>query len=307
LSTIIRKHNILCTTIQETKLAPNKEQNIHILAPKILIINNPNTENDRSAGTTFALNKDHLKNRTWDHSILIPGRAARLKIKKNNETQIDIINVYSPNETKEKIKFWKHLHEIIKKKDNWENTLLVGDFNFVESAIDRLPAHTDEKTITDAFNKIKATLQVTDGWRHQNETERAYTFSKQNPTALAQIDRIYVNVQKTSDYQNWEITENYNISDHQLVITEIIPQTTPIRGPGLWRLNNADEQHIQTRKWIKKLLKNTKEKLKATKDRKENNPQTIWAKTKEEIRSICIEEAKQRKNQLNKEKRKLKH
>ncbi|KIK20434.1 hypothetical protein PISMIDRAFT_105783 [Pisolithus microcarpus 441] len=256
LSTIIRKHNILCTALQETKLTPDEEINLQNIATKILILNNPNTMNDRSAGTAFVLNKDKLKNKTWDHTILIPGRAARIKIKTENKTQLDILNIYSPNETNEKINFWKTLNQKIKDIPDWENPILMGDFNFVESAIDRLPAHRDERSITNAFNPIKEYLKIVDGWRIHNETEQTYTFQKTNPPALTHIDRIYVNKNQTDEFQNWEITENYNLSNHQIVITEKIPKTTPIKGPGLWRLNNSDEQHLPTRKRIKKTSRN---------------------------------------------------
>ncbi|KIN95505.1 hypothetical protein M404DRAFT_65300, partial [Pisolithus tinctorius Marx 270] len=232
----IRKHNILCTALQETKLKQGEESELENIAPKLIILNNPSEAENRSAGTAFALNKDLLKNKKLEHTIIIPRRAARLKIKITDEQTLDLINIYSPNELGEKHLFWLTLKNKINQVDDWENPIILGDFNFVENPIDRLPAHADDATTINTFKEIKETLHLIDGWRAQNPQDRMYTYKKQNPTALARLDRIYINIEQTDNYQHWEVAEHCNLSDHHLVITEMTPLHMPLIGLGLWRL-----------------------------------------------------------------------
>lgn len=315
LSTITRKNKILCLALQETKLKPSDEPLIENIAPKVTLINNPLDDDSRSAGTAFILNNDLMKNKSYQHEILIEGRAARLKLTLNDEQSIDIINIYCPNSTQEKITFLNKLHNIIEKIDDWNQPILVGDFNFVEDAIDRLPAHPDEPQILDAFNKIKNKLKLVDGWRENNLFERQYTFEKQNPDALARIDRIYINANQTNNYTNWDFIEHHNLSDHTIITTELLPAHLPFVGPGLWRLNKNAEEYIPFRKRTKEILKKAKETLDTWKNQDENtkttkrnetNPQKIWTQTKLEIKQISQEETKNRRNQINKRKNNLK-
>ena len=44
-------------------------------------------------GDAFMLNKDKIKNRKWNHEILIKGRAQWINLEWNEQTEMSIINV----------------------------------------------------------------------------------------------------------------------------------------------------------------------------------------------------------------------
>ncbi|KAI6000114.1 hypothetical protein F5J12DRAFT_724182, partial [Pisolithus orientalis] len=72
------------------------------------------------------------------------------------------------------------LKDKINQIDNWENPIILGDFNFVECPIDRLPVHVDVATTINTFSKIKETLHLVDGWRTQNPQDWMYTYKNKN-------------------------------------------------------------------------------------------------------------------------------
>ncbi|KAG2029024.1 Endonuclease/exonuclease/phosphatase, partial [Suillus americanus] len=281
--------------LQETKLKNKHEKEINLENPKMIIINNPSEGDNTSAGTAFVLNKDKVINKTWEHSILIPGRLSVLTFK-NTETQtFNIINLYSPNDLTPKKAFYKNVLQIISSQ-RWENPILIGDFNMVEQAIDRFPEHSDDNALTRLVNRITNKLNVVDGWRKEKEDAREYTYAQKNPLATARIDRIYVSKETIEMAHNWTINESYTLSDHQMVTVTITQTGLPELDKGLWRLGSATEQLPAFKKRVKKLLEQTNEKIVQHIDkynslneeekktmRECTNPQLIWQKTKERI------------------------
>jgi exonuclease III len=317
LSTIIRKNQIDVIGLQETKLKTKDEEELNLENPKMILISNPAEDGNAKAGTAFILNKDKMKNKTWTHTILIQGRLSVLTFK-NTETQtFNIINLYSPNDLRLKKEFYKRVLQIISSQQ-WENPILIGDFNMVEQAIDRLPEHQDDNALTKRVNQIINKLEVVDGWRKDEEEAREYTYSQKTPFAAARIDRIYVAKQIIQMANDWHINETYNLSDHRMVTVTLTQTGLPEIYKGLWRLGSATEQLPAFRKRIKKLLDETNDNIvqylnkynSSNEEEKQalrmrSNPQTIWQKTKERINEISIEETKLRNAQINRPKNKI--
>lgn len=86
----------------------------------------------------------------------------------------------------------KHYSEL----DDLEEPILIGDFNFVKSAIDYAPQHEDNKKVTENFTKIRKKLNLYNGWREHNPLEKQYTFFQETPGTSC-IDHIYVHPRKT--------------------------------------------------------------------------------------------------------------
>ncbi|KAF5343821.1 hypothetical protein D9756_011637 [Leucocoprinus leucothites] len=110
ITTLVRKNKIMVLGIQETKLA--EHDHIHLMNenPKIIIEQN---SGDREAGVAFILNKDLLdwdnsKPLIWQHTKLITGCALLLTIQWENK-ELNLMNLYAPNELKDKIEFFASL------------------------------------------------------------------------------------------------------------------------------------------------------------------------------------------------------
>ncbi|KAG1836344.1 Endonuclease/exonuclease/phosphatase, partial [Suillus tomentosus] len=252
LSTVIRMNQIDIIGLQETKLKAKDEEKLNLENPKMIFINNPTKDDRAAAGTAFILNKDKVQNKTWNHTILIPGRLSVLSFKNTEAQQFDIINLYSPNDTTPKKTFYK---KVLRKlsSQQWTNPILIGDFNMVEQAIDRFPEHPDDNGLTRLVGQIINKLDVVDGWRHENDEARDYSFTKMNPLATARLDRIYVSQKIYKMTNAWTIDESYSLSDHRMVSVKITQTGLPKIDEGLWRLSSSTEQLPAFKKRIQKL------------------------------------------------------
>ena len=76
--------------------------------------------------------------------------------------------------------------------------ILMGDFNFVEDALDqnvKLPNNLEkDRQVLSDWNKIKTDLNLVDTFRILNPLSRRYSFTRQNKKSRSRIDRIYCNM-----------------------------------------------------------------------------------------------------------------
>jgi len=303
-TTLIRKNRVAILAIQECRLDEQEKSKIEAMCPKIEIINNSNST--AKEGIAFIINKDLMKDRKIEHKTLIQNRMSRITIKWNENIVIDIINIYAPNNEKEKIAFFKKANYIIKHLQNKENIIILGDFNSVEDKIDRLPMTKDDNKVINSLQEIMKGNKLIDGWRETNPDEKEYTFES-TTGSLARIDRIYIKENKKAQYDNWKTISSANISDHELVTVEIQKLNTPFIGKGLWRMDNTITEEPNFRKRTAKVLNELEETLKETEMIREQGkqPQELWIKAKEKIQTIAKEVTKQKKKDLNKKKEQI--
>ena len=305
LTTIIRKSKIAILAVQETRLDENAAALLQQQNPKIIIENNGTSTNKEGVG--FIINKDLLKNKKWKHTILIPGRASRLEIDWTEDNGLDLIVIYAPNETNEKIQYFKTLEKEIDKIKDWSSPILLGDFNFVEDAIDRLPHREDDKRILDAFNHLKTKMKWIDGWRTMRPPEKEYTFLQEGTSSMSRIDRIYMQEEAYEYAYHWGIQTSAKISDHDIATVEILKKNLPFIGKGIWRMNTETVEYQPFRSRVRKILKKAEEEmeeyleypnLRTPEERKKKNPQKIWMEAKANIKKVARDEAKERREML---------
>ena len=90
---------------------------------------------------------------------------------------LNMINIYAPNDPKEKEEFYIDLAKKLKQKKK-ETYCLLGDFNCVTEDIDRSPVHRDNENVTKALNKLLLQNKLIDTWRAQHPQEKDYTLYK---------------------------------------------------------------------------------------------------------------------------------
>lgn len=94
---------------------------------------------------------------------IIPGRAATLTLKWNNDTKLCLLNVYAPNDPSDSGTFWTEIVSVLETRHLPRPDVLLGDFDTVEDSIDRLPNRMDNFTTVSALRALRTNLNLVDG------------------------------------------------------------------------------------------------------------------------------------------------
>ena len=93
-------------------------------------------------GVAFVINKEIVSTMSTTTIEIDPGRALLMNIKWHNEQKLSILNIYAPNSPHAHPVFWSNIQSKLESL-SLRPEILLGDFNIVEEAIDRAPAHED--------------------------------------------------------------------------------------------------------------------------------------------------------------------
>ena len=296
LAALMRQERIAILAVQETHLNETLTEKVNTENKSIIIMNNGYTTNKE--GVAFIINKRelNLEVASCTHEILIDGRASRLIVNWGTENELDIINVYLPNEVQAKVEMIKKITEIMNTK-NVKNPILMGDWNFVEEGIDRSPIHEDDNRIKDTFRTLKEKYKLIDGWRMDNEKSVQFTFTARDTGSLSRIDRIYTAKETYLYAMNWTIHPTGNLSDHEMTVVEILKEGLPYIGKGIktFPLNILEYQPF-VKECVVMLYKRQQQIL-----NDEVNAQHTWDKLQTEILDLATRMKKRRLKELDKE------
>src|SRR5882724_6356105 len=128
---IMRIKRIAILAIQESRTTEEDTAQIEAVVPKIKIITNG--QYSSKMGVAFAINKDLVDENNLQHEIMIPNRASKLRVRWGDNQELTLINTYAPNDEEKKY-FFKKLTS-----NKHKDLCVMGDFNCVESDIDRSP------------------------------------------------------------------------------------------------------------------------------------------------------------------------
>ena len=176
---------------------------------------------------------------TIEHiEILIPGRVILVKTRKEGVVEItNYVSVYGKasgliNEKKAILD--SLLHNLI---DVNEDYFIIGDYNFVVSALDRNTNRLNQGDIAckSLWHDIETNLNLVDSFRITNKARRLYTYTSPSHTK-SRIDRIYVPISVSGNVFSTTF-ENTDVSDHKIVRTNF---KLPVqRGPGNYIINTS--------------------------------------------------------------------
>src|SRR5882672_2492546 len=102
---IMRMKRIAVMAVQEARMTQEDVAQIEGATPKIKIIENGQYSN--KLGVAFAINTDLINTEKMEHKIVIPSRASMLKIIWGDGQTLALLNLYAPNNDKEKESFFK--------------------------------------------------------------------------------------------------------------------------------------------------------------------------------------------------------
>ena len=247
------------------------------------------------------------------------GRTGMLSLDYGDQ-KLNIVNVYMPNHKVQQKEALVDLRRSLDMKRDIINTELIvlGDWNFVEDRVDRSPQHDNDRRVTGEMAKLKATYDLTDGWRQSNPKARSFTWEgttgSERKKIFSRIDRIYIT------RNTWEITNEYRIincdvSDHNGVAVTIRDASAPEIGKGEAKMNMKILSHPLFRKEADQLLRKLESQLNRygalekkrckpgrevslQKLRDQNNPQTIWSSYKAGLLEASTRATQSRRTEL---------
>ena len=193
------------------------------------------SNSSHSKGVCILFNKN-LKHKVISTHRDKEGRFLLVNVSINN-TDYSICNIYCPNDMNSRIVFIHSIIAEIKANSISPNNLILGgDFNCIQSVIDRENGILDKSS--DALMELKNTLSLKDAWRQTNPDTVQYTYI--DPSARGRNSRIDA-ILLSASIMPWILSSEIiqaPAPDHKAV-TVVLKSTENTRGKGFWKLNNS--------------------------------------------------------------------
>jgi len=212
----------------------------------------------------------------------------------DDNNQVNIVNVYAPNNSQEKRVFYDTLAKYVESLEG--EIIICGDFNCVlDNDLDVVSGQPHIINDVNGFQNMLVNSELNDVWRLHHPDDREYTWSRRSPLIARRLDYIFA-----SD-AIFDRTVACNIgsmsqTDHRLV--ELIYKVTLVqRGPSYWKFNDSllrDVKYVQS---MNSLIE------KYIEDNSTLDAQTKWDLCKIKIREFTIaystEKKRNHKNIIN--------
>jgi exonuclease III len=286
------KTNVL--TVQETHLTQEDVDNIHDLYGRRLKILFSQGENPRAAGVATVINKERSMSMNLEEVEIVPGRALLVRMPWHGDLLLTILNIYAPNDRTENEAFWRELRQKFATMNIPRPDLMMGDFNVVEDAIDRLPAHQDHIGATQALHELRSLLRLEDGWRKYRGNDKAYSYLQTANNIHSRIDRIYATNEISKTANEWEIKTTPISTDHSAVSVRIADPGLPHQGHGRWQLPMFLLTDEEFQRGARKLARKLGDDINSIPKRTHlKNAQLLHREFKIQIKDLAIKRAKQ--------------
>ena len=248
----------LLLNIQETHISSEKELPNFVKTYKNLFNfeKTYSTTGDVFSGILMCIRKTEA---VISSEVLESGRLLYIKTKnKASDTIKHIFSMYcNPSDpVKQKALIAKLRDKISLNNIHLDSCLVLGDFNFVTSILDRNNKkmnRTDIETSKE-WESFEDTFNFQDTFRLTNPANRLYTLtSKANSKFKARLDRIYC----TSDICGKIMSTSFIVtclSDHKIVKVKMA--TFFDKGRGLWIINNSYMEDTQYHNGIREIAEN---------------------------------------------------
>ena len=282
----IKERRIAILAVQETHTDDNLAEQLSVMYGRRLAIFNSASDNPTaSAGVALIVNKDLVNADHATATEIIPGRVILLEIPWHQTLTLKILNVYAPNAPKENTNFWAELNVTWTSTNLPNPDILLGDFNMVEDAMDRMPQRPDEFQTTEALGRLTRRFGLHDGWRKTNPDELNFSFPVFQRSSRSRLGRIYASNKLVKLADNWLIETSQINTDHKMVSAQFTDRKAPFIGPGRWamplELLNDDEFMGKAKGMVVELKKATCDSIRIR--TASLNPQTLFTNFKNKL------------------------
>jgi exonuclease III len=185
---------------------------------------------------------EKLQNRVHSFNFDAEGRILTVDIDINN-VMYHLVNVYMPNNDKERKEFINNLD----RHCNKQNVILGGDFNFVENIdLDKSGGNPEYGDIGKSeLVSLKQIHRLVDPFRKKFPKEKEYTW--QNNNVSCRLDRFYISNHLLNHVEYISHLESIK-SDHGIVNLKLSNlYNVSCKGPGYWHCNTKvlDDKYLQ--------------------------------------------------------------
>lgn len=293
-------NKISLLALQETHLAAESIPSLpQHLREDILLLTSLDPSRPNAGGVSFAINR-RIANSTDGISTteLVPGCALLLQFPWHHKLYLNILNVYAPNDLSENAAFWRILQDRTSALPPCSRPhVLLGDFNVVEEAVDRLPSHPYRASTVSSLQSLLRQLHLTDGWRTTHRGDKDFSYLQQATQVHSRIDRIYVLDNVLHNSRSWELNHTPIPTDHRMASVQIVNYKSPQIGEGRWSIPLCLLDDPETMTAIEDLGNKALADLEHIWEsheprRASRNTQYISKKLKEDIISLCKKKAK---------------
>lgn len=231
------------------------------------------SDSSHSRGVCIMFNKK-LEYEFVNKHVSDDGRRILINVKVNNELYT-IVNLYAPNNVKDRIDFLKKTKAWVKKYAKDEDMLIIcGDINCCMESRDRKKENGDKSNVQ--LRNLVKSLRLKDAWRELNPKALAYTYKD-----ISRIDYILLSECVNANVTTAEIVNVPNIPDHKGII--IVAGDVKDRGKGYWKLNTSILNDIDYKHTMTSIINHTVEELEDL-----NDPALTWDMIKIRIKESSI-------------------
>ena len=193
---LVKEHKINILAVGEAHLNESRHLAIETLFSKRLkVIYSKLPHSHNAAGIAIVLNKENTNVEGIETHEVIPGRALVIELNWHGTERISVLALYAPNRSmSENKQFWEKLLTFFRTNRRLKPDVVLGDFNFVEEAMDRIPMRMreSEESVSESFDSLKVDLQLMDGWRQTFPSTLAFTYYHKSDGQQSRLDRRYI-------------------------------------------------------------------------------------------------------------------
>ncbi len=294
---VVRDNKVAILGLQETHLVDEKREELNKLFNlSMKVYSTADPENPSAArGVAIVVNKRLVNTEEANCQVVVPGRALHLTVKWSRQSSIVILAIYAPNDPQQNENFWNTIQNKMREKGLARPGILMGDFNIVESPMDRHPPRPDQANAVEALQRLCLRMRLKDEWRERHKDERMYTYLQTATGSQSRIDRLYMDSRMAVNAVEWKTVGPGFATDHQLTCCVLTNRDKPYIGRGRWRMHNMLLMDNEFCKQLKEKGMRFQDALNTLGTRTASrNPQTLYASFKEDIRNIAKARAKER-------------
>lgn len=190
------------------------------------------------------------------HGTILQNRAFWFKLKGLPGGDLGIVNLYAPNDSRERTLLWQELSATLPSDCRW---IVSGDFNMVESAQDKSILcgklmTNREQIVWEAF---KTSFHLRDTFNHTGKLKFSWDNRRRDGCrVLGRLDRHYVSFSPGHishlSTQNYQILGDCSTSDHLPVSIEVVLQDSEQRHSS-YKMNTSFLQHKEVIDAVKRI------------------------------------------------------
>lgn len=165
-----------------------------------------------------------------------------------------IINVYAPNEEKNRNVFFKKIMNSV--NDFSQGSVIIGgDFNEVLEQTDRISkARSKILRKTYGLSQCIKKKKLMDIWRIKNPGKRQFTWRRKSLGEASRIDFFLIDQNLTSARSCDIRPAQIQYTDHMAVSLKVEYGNRENKGPGLWKINNSILENTEYKAMVDNLI-----------------------------------------------------